>query len=160
VAGAVQFVPAASLGTSYARLRPGRLPGRTTTMAELPLRVAEVTTGRYEVLDGHKRLAAWKAQGHTQVPVVVEPVASAVDHKRRLLAANAPPRTLTALDEARVVASLVEEDKLSPRTVALLCGRKTDWAARRLKLAHALGPQGCLRRPRPGTCFPRPQKPA
>lgn len=94
VAGAVKFVPVASLGTRYARLRPGRLPAHTTTMAELPLRVAEVTAGRYEVLDGHKRLAAWRAQGHTQVPVVVEPVASAVDHKRRLLAANAPPRTL------------------------------------------------------------------
>ena len=81
---------------------------RTTSMAERPLRVAEVTTGRYEVLDGHKRLSGWKAQGHTHVPVVVEPVASVVDHKRSLLAANAPPRTLTALDEARVVASLVE----------------------------------------------------
>jgi len=97
----------------YARLRPGRLPARPLVMAEMPLRVAEVTRGRYEVIDGHKRLAAWKAQGHTQVPVVVEPVASVVDHKRRLLAANAPPRTLTALDEARVVASLVEDDKLS-----------------------------------------------
>ena len=27
--------------------------------------------------------------------------------------------------------------------MALLCGRKPDWAARRLKLAHALGPEGC-----------------
>ncbi len=106
--------------------------------AELPVRVAQTEDGHYEVLDGFKRLSRWRAQGHSHVPVMLEISASRIDHKRTMLAANAPPRSLTALDEARVVASLVDEDELSARAVALLCGRKTDWVERRLLLARHL----------------------
>src|SRR5207247_2039877 len=123
-AGTVRHAPLASLRGSYARLRPGALPPRGHAGAELPVRVAMTSDGGYEILDGFKRVDRWRRQGHELVPVVIEPAASSADHKRLLLCSNAPPRTLTAMDEARVVCSLVDEDELSVRTVAHLLGRK------------------------------------
>jgi hypothetical protein len=49
--------------------------------------------------------------------VVVEPPGTPADHKRLILLANAPPRTLTALDEARVVCSLLSEEGIGPASV-------------------------------------------
>ena len=65
------------------------------------MRVAMTSDGGYEILDGFKRVDRWRRQGHELVPVVIEPAASSADHKRLLLCSNAPPRTLTAMDEAR-----------------------------------------------------------
>ena len=55
-----------------------------------------------------------------------------------MLAANAPPRTTTAADEARVVASLIADDHLTVRAVAYHLARKPDWVARRHHLATRL----------------------
>ena len=77
--------------------------------------MAPAGDGTYEVLDGFKRLARWRGEGHTHVPVVVEEDARArVVGKARLLEANAPRRTLSPMDEARVVRSLADDDQLSP----------------------------------------------
>jgi hypothetical protein len=59
-----------------------------------------------------------------------------------LLAANAPPRTTTALDEARVVCSLMQEDGRTAGQVARFLGHKPDWVARRIRLGTKLGPAG------------------
>ena len=141
-AGTVCHVPVASLRCTYAPLRPGVLPTRRATGADLPLRVALTADGAYEILDGFKRFARWVEQGHDTVPVVLESADGAIQRKCLLLAANSPPRTLTAMDEARVVASLVHEDDLSPRTAAQWLGRKPDWIERRLAFATRLSPQG------------------
>ena len=82
-AGTVRHVPIASLHTSYARLHPGALPApRCDQGVELPLRVAMAPDGGYQVLDGFKRLKRWREQGHALVPVVIEPVGAATEHKR------------------------------------------------------------------------------
>ena len=62
------------------------------------------------------------------------------EHKRLLLSANSPPRTLTALDEGRVVCSLLTEEGLSPTAVARLLRRKPQWVARRVDIATHLSP--------------------
>jgi hypothetical protein len=110
----VLAVPVERLATTLAPLRGPRTdPG--TSLAPLPLRVAPTGDGTYEVLDGFKRLARWRRDGHTHVPVVVEDDAgAAVVGKARLLEANTPKRTLSPMDEARVVRSLAVEDHLSP----------------------------------------------
>ena len=82
------------LATTLAPLRGPRTE-TGTALAPLPLRVAPVGDGTYEVLDGFKRLARWRREGHPQVPVVVE--ADAFSHvvgKARLLEANTPKRTV------------------------------------------------------------------
>ena len=64
-------VPVDRLATALAPLRGPRTdPG--TALAPLPVRVAPVGDGTYQVLDGFKRLARWRREGYTHVPVVVE----------------------------------------------------------------------------------------
>jgi ParB-like chromosome segregation protein Spo0J len=139
-AGTVRLVALTSLRTSDARLRPGMLPSRPAAGVDLPARVVPSPEGGYEIIDGFKRIDRWQRLDHSLVPVVVETPASPIEHKRLLLVANAPPRTITALDEARVVSSLAKDDGLSPKAIAKLLGHTPDWVERRLKLDSRLGP--------------------
>ncbi|MGH8649718.1 MAG: ParB/RepB/Spo0J family partition protein, partial [Burkholderiales bacterium] len=94
--------------------------------------------GLYEVIDGFKRLGGWRDQGHILIPVVLERPSRTEEHKRLLLLANSPPRTLTALDEARVVFSLLRDEGLTQNTIARKLRRKPQWVARRVDLATRL----------------------
>ena len=114
-AGSFCFLPVQQLRTSYASLRPGAPQQFPDETAQMPIRVVPTTEGVYEVIDGFKRLDGWREQGHRLIPVVVEPPGSTTEHKRLLLLSNSPPRTLTALDEARVVCSLMSEEGLRVR---------------------------------------------
>jgi ParB-like chromosome segregation protein Spo0J len=78
--------------------------------------------------------------GHRQVPVLVEQASSALERKLLLLRANAPPRRTTAMDEARVVDSLVSQDNLSEKAVARRIGRRPAWVSRRRLLVRRLAP--------------------
>src|SRR3989337_631013 len=141
-AGAVRFLPVEALHRSYARLRPGARRVRPDDTAALPLRVAPRPDGGYEVIDGLKRLARWKEAGQCRIPVVVESPGRAPAHKRRLLVANAPPKTTTALDEAEVVCSLLDEDGFTPGRVARFLGHGADWVSGREAIGRRLGPAG------------------
>ena len=113
IAGSLCFLPIEQLRTSYAPLRPGAPQLFPDQTAQLPIRVVPSGQGIYEVIDGFKRLAGWCEQGYELIPVMVEAPGSTVEHKRLLLLSNSPPRTLTALDEARVVCSLMREEAMS-----------------------------------------------
>jgi ParB-like chromosome segregation protein Spo0J len=131
-------VPIASLATTLAPLRGARTD-RASGLAPLPLRVAARRDGHYEVLDGFKRLARWTREGHTHVPAVVEDAAGVVA-KACLLEANAPRRTVSPMDEARVVCALAEDDHLTPSQIGRLLGRGRSWVDRRLLLGRRLAP--------------------
>ena len=131
-------LPIDRLATTLAPLR-GPRTDPASALAPLPLRVAPAGDGTYEVLDGFKRLAHWTRDGHTHVPVVVEDAAGVVA-KARLLDANAPRRTLSPMDEARVVRSLADDDHLTPAHIATLLGRGRAWVDRRLTLGRRLAP--------------------
>jgi ParB-like chromosome segregation protein Spo0J len=131
-------VPIDRLATTLAPLR-GPRTDLASPLAPLPLRVAPTDAGTYEVLDGFKRLAHWTRAGHRQVPVVVED-ATGIVAKARLLEANAPRRTLSPMDEARVVRSLADDDHLTPTQIAKLLGRGRGWVDRRLTLGRRLAP--------------------
>src|SRR6266511_587546 len=127
-------VPVERLATTLAPLRGPRTDA-STSLAPLPLRVAPARDGTYEVLDGFKRLAHWRHAGHTHVPVLVEADAgAAVVRKASLLEANTPRRTVSPMDEARVVHSLTTDDHLSPPQIAKLLGHGRGWVDRRLTL--------------------------
>jgi len=139
----LRWVAPDQLRTSLQALRGSGPPGPaagTTGLAPLPLRVGPTADGAYEVLDGFKRLARWRQLGLQRVPVLVEPARSAVEQQAALLAANRPPRTLTPMDEARVVWALRHEEHLGPATIAKACGRKRRWVMQRLTLAEQLAP--------------------
>ncbi|MGH2667968.1 MAG: ParB/RepB/Spo0J family partition protein, partial [bacterium] len=134
-------IPVERLATTLAPLR-GPRTDPSTSLAPLPLRVAPVGDGTYEVLDGFKRLARWRGEGYTHVPVVVEEDARAgIICKARLLEANSPRRTASPMDEARVVRSLAADDHLSPPQIAKATGRGRAWVERRLTLGRRLAPE-------------------
>lgn len=131
----IQTVPITQLRTSYVHLRPGK-PSRTSdNLRDLPLRVVVTANGHLEVVDGFKRLARWSEAGATHMPVVVELGGQGFENKRLLLQANAPRKTITPMDEALVVHSLVEDDKLTLKAAAKLLGKKVGWASCRLALS-------------------------
>ena len=134
----VQFVPLDRLRTTLGCLR-GERGDEGVFLAPLPLRVAPAGDGVYEVIDGFKRLSVWRSEGRREVPVVVE-LASGFVMKARLLAANAPARTIGPMDEANVTASLADDDKLSLKAIGKLLGRKRAWIQRRLTLSRKLAP--------------------
>ena len=138
----VTAVPVERLRTSLAVLRGGGevrveddLP-----LAPLPIRVVAQDDGFFEVVDGFKRLRHWLEEGRTSVPAVIERATSAVELKHLVLRANAPPRTLTPMDEARVIDALRREDGLSLGTIARLLGRRQSWVTRRHALVTRLAP--------------------
>ena len=133
----IRFVPVERLGTSLKALRAGKkaTPERPIRLNELPLRVVETADGGYEVIDGFKRLERWRASGLLCVPVVLETTVSGLDQKVALLEANRPPRTLTPMDEARVVHAMRHDDGLGPKGIAHVLGRKPSWVTVRLMLA-------------------------
>ena len=104
----------------------------------------------FEVIDGFKCLERWRRDGLSRIPVVIESPRSWSEAKAALLQANAPPRTVTAMDEARVIASMVHEDGMTLSAVGRLLGRKKSWVARR----HALADMAELRLPEHGLSEP------
>ena len=134
-------VPVDRLATTLAPLRGPRTDA-APSLAPLPLRVAPARAGIYEILDGFKRLARWRREGATRIPVVVEDDAfSSVVGKARLLEANTPKRTVSPMDEARVVHSLAADDHLSPTQITKVLGRGRPWVDRRLTLGQRLAPE-------------------
>ncbi|NLI79963.1 MAG: hypothetical protein GX442_26395 [Candidatus Riflebacteria bacterium] len=139
--GQVLLVPLTCLRRSYERLRPGLPNGPDDDLSDLPLRAVSIGEGRFEVIDGFKRLDRWRQAGCEEVPVVIERCGGRANHKRMLLLANAPRRTLSALDEALVVESLLTEDGFTVAGVAEFLGRKKAWVMQRQELAESLSAQ-------------------
>jgi len=133
----VELVPVERLHTRLAGLRSAiPRPGREG-LAELPLRAVPVGDA-LEVVDGFKRLERWRAEGRRVVPVVVERERSLEEAYALLLRANAPRRTTTAMDEARVVVALLQRKGVGEATVARLLERRVGWVRRRRDLATRL----------------------
>jgi ParB-like chromosome segregation protein Spo0J len=128
-------VPVGSLRTSFAVLRSStpRAPAEEP-VAELPLRAVAQDDGSFEVVDGFKRLHRWREAGRSTVPVVLERPSSRVEALALVLRSNAPPRTLSPLDEARVIDLMLAETGVGLATVARVLGRRKSWVVRR----HAL----------------------
>jgi ParB/RepB/Spo0J family partition protein len=139
----LRMVAVGDLKTSLARLRSKR-PSPCEGLTPAPIRVVPDPhePERYEVVDGFKRLAAMREAGMERVVVLVEPVSEGLSTKWQaaalMLVCNAPKRTLTAMDEARVVLALVEEEKLSVSRIARLLARRKSWVSKRVTVARRL----------------------
>ncbi len=127
----LQMIPLEDVRTSLAYLR-SKVPPRYFHLKQLPIRVvcSAQEAGCFEVVDGFKRLKAIEDSDVKEIGVVVEDVQGA-QAKALLLHANAQERTLTPMDEGRVVVSLVDEDGLTITQTARLLHRKRPWASKR-----------------------------
>jgi ParB-like chromosome segregation protein Spo0J len=95
--------------------------------------------GRYEVVDGFKRLAAARAvSGWSSLCArVIE--ADARSAKAAIYGLNRASGKTSELEEAWIVHALVREDGLPQVEVAALLGRHKSWVCRRLALIEKLG---------------------
>lgn len=139
--GEFTHVSVSKLKTTYLPLRAGNLPlSFSEALNPLPIRVAPTDDGHFEILDGFKRFAAWQSDGREKIPVIIERPGSVAEHKRLLLSANSPARTLTPLDEGLVICSLFKDDLMKPSAVAKLLSRKKEWVIQRAAMAKQLSP--------------------
>ena len=134
----VRLIEVSKLSTVLSVLRGERTANEE--MGALPIRASVRKDGRFEVFDGFKRLAWWvDHEKRTHVPVIVEQFTPEVT-KAKLLAANAPAKTSSPMDEARVVRSLIDENSMSPKAISKVLGRTEGWVKRRMSLSSKLAP--------------------
>lgn len=126
------FLSIDEIRTSWSALRAGKPRVKVSDLGDMPIRVV-VVDGRYEVIDGFKRLERWKQAGVKKVPALVESCGAGLA-KHLVLEANSPKRTICALDEARVINSLIVDDELTVNAVAKLLGRRKEWVVGRRSL--------------------------
>ncbi len=127
------FLPIHEIGTSWCNLRCSVSRVKASELRDMPIRVV-LKNGRYEVIDGFKRLERWKHAGIGRVPVLVECCTDGLSPKRFLLEANSPKRTICAVDEAMVIESMINDDGLTIRCIANILGRRKEWVIGRRSL--------------------------
>lgn len=94
--------------------------------------------GRYELIDGFKRLAVARSSGLSSlVARVIE--ADERTAKAAIYRLNRVSGKTSELEEAWIVHALVREDGLAQVEVAELLGRHKSWVCRRLALIEKLG---------------------
>ena len=127
------FLPIHEIATSWRDLRSIASRVKVSELRDMPIRVV-LQDGRYEVIDGFKRLERWKHAGIDRVPALVECCTDGLSPKRFLLEANSPKRTICAVDEAMVIESMITDDGLTVRSVANILGRRKEWVIGRRSL--------------------------
>jgi len=134
----LQIVSIEKLRTSLAYLR-SQVPPRHFHLEQLPIRVVRCPDddGYFEVVDGFKRLRGAVENGEKEIGVVIED-ATGPQVKALMLHANALERTLSPMDESRVLVSMVEDDDLTIAQAARMLRRKRPWASKRYSLAKRL----------------------
>jgi len=133
-----RFVPIDRLKTNYAAFRCSK--SHSGDESPLPLRVVPGGDD-YEVIDGFKRLEAWRIAGCSEIPVVIEHGGTPADHKKHLLLSNSPRRTVSALDEACIAHSLRNDEGMSMAGIAAFLGHRKTWVVQRIALVEKLSPK-------------------
>jgi len=134
----------ADLGRRFERLRLATPQGMESLAASIraegilsPLATVEVD-GRVEVVDGFKRLRVATELRLETVPVTALSLPNRPAIVAAVLTLNTRARSVTGLDEAFVIRTLSEEDRLSLGEIAALLGRDKSFCSRRLKLGRDL----------------------
>ena len=146
----MQVIPLTRVKDSFAGLRSERHLG-PGPVSPGPIRVLADPEhpGDVEVVDGFKRLREAREFGACEIIVLLEPGAEHLTLAQHaavlMLASNASRRTLTAMDEVRVVADLVDQQKMTPCQVSKVLDHGTPWVTKRLQVAHRLAAELCRR---------------
>jgi ParB-like chromosome segregation protein Spo0J len=134
------------IGEQYGRYRLA-VPEAERAMARSMERYGQISpvvvcerTGRYELIDGFKRLSALRL-GNVEISELTARVMEADERgaKAAIYGLNRAGGRTRELEEAWIVQALVREDGLSQVEVAELLGRHKSWVCRRLALIERLG---------------------
>lgn len=106
---------------------------RASGLAE-PLVVRAAAGGRYELIAGHRRLAACRMAGLESAACVVREVTDSQAEELHVIE-NLQRKDLTAIEEARSVARMLEGGR-SPEEVARVTGKSVRWVYRRAAITR------------------------
>src|SRR5580692_8463085 len=135
------------IGEHYGRYRL-HLPEAERAMAKSLERYGQLSPvvvclrcGRYELIDGFKRLGA--VRGLQQIDHLSARLMEADERtvKAAIYGLNRAGGRTRELEEAWIIHALVREDGMSQVEVAELLGRHKSWVCRRLALIERLGPK-------------------
>ncbi len=100
-----------------------------------------VQEGRYELIDGFKRLGAARKMGTLQRLLTRRIETDERGAKAAIYGLNRAGGRTREIEDAWIVHALVREDGLTQVEVAELLGRHKSWVCRRLALIEKLGPE-------------------
>jgi ParB family chromosome partitioning protein len=100
-----------------------------------------VEPGRFQIVAGERRWRAARLAGLEEIPCIIDP--NLVDHRTKLLAQaeeNLHRENLNAVEEARVLAQLMEAREIDVREAGALIGRSYAQARRLYRIHMAVEP--------------------
>ncbi len=132
-----------SIGESYADLRIVQ-PAAENAMERSMQKYGQLTpvvvgqlNGRYEMVDGFKRLRAGRRLGYESLQARLMPGGRRA-MKAAIIYLNIKARTIADLESALVIRSLYREDHLSQIEIGTMLNRHKSFVCRRLKLVEKL----------------------
>jgi ParB/RepB/Spo0J family partition protein len=139
----IQEIDLADIGQRYGEFRivnpraEAAMLRSMQTYGQVSPVVCVKAAGRYELIDGYKRLRA--CQGLNKPSLRVKALhMSARACKAAIIALNRSGRSLSDMEEALVVQSLYRQDGLTQAEIATLLGRHKSWASRRISLVERI----------------------
>jgi ParB/RepB/Spo0J family partition protein len=137
-------ISAADIDESYGRLRLVNPRGEANMVKSLkrfgqltPVAVSSTGSGRYEMVDGFKRLRACRRLGLESMRARVMGGHSRVI-KTAIVQLNRKGNSIRDVEEALIVQSLHREDQLDQVEIATLLGCDKSWVCRRIALVEKL----------------------
>lgn len=102
-----------------------------------PVVCAKDSSGKYELIDGFKRLRAFRKLNKNSLKTRTMQAAERV-YKAAIIQLNRVGRSINDIEEAMVLQSLVREDQLTQMEISTLIGRHKSWVSRRISLIEKL----------------------
>lgn len=104
-----------------------------------PLLVCDLGEGRYQVLDGHRRLEAARALGLAHVDAVLRRDAGPALRIQQQLALHAQGKAFDPIAEARALSSLMFDHGMTREDIARVVGKSPGWVRDRIALLQLEG---------------------
>ncbi len=137
-------IPIEQIDEGYARLRLNNPKAETNLLSSIqkygqvsPVIVFEISSNRYEMVDGFKRLRVCRKLNYETLQAKLLSTGSQ-SLKAAMIFMNWEIRSITDLEEGMVIASLHREDNLSQTAIAMMLGRHKSWVCRRIALVERL----------------------
>ncbi len=137
-------IPIEEIDEGYSRLRFADPRSEANLLSSIkkygqvsPVIVFGVSSHRYEMVDGFKRLRALRKLKYKTLQAKTLDTGSKTI-KTAMIFMNWEIRSITDLEEGMVISSLHREDSLSQTAIAMMLGRHKSWVCRRIALVERL----------------------
>ncbi len=106
-----------------------------------PISISRPAADSFELLDGFKRVRILLRQGRAETLARILPATNPSAQKSLMFSLHGHVRGLSELEEALIVQSLYQEEKMTQGEIAVLLARHKSWVCRRIALLLRLAPE-------------------